>query len=96
MRVLLISFKTFLFTGKNDPSATQKQLAQYLLKASELNFLYLRMTLDLIENGDIVPKSAGFKIVPVNLNEVRFKLYDYWLIKVYNNVYCPFYSEDKM
>ena len=73
MRVLLISFKTFLFTGKNDPSATQKQLAQYLLKASELNFLYLRMTLDLIENGDIVPKSAGFKIVPVNLNEVRFK-----------------------
>lgn len=32
--------------------------------------LYLRLTLDLIETGKLAPKSAGFKIIPVNISEV--------------------------
>jgi len=63
-------FFVFFFPGKSDPAVAQKQLSQHLTKVGKCNFLYLRMTLDLIEQGAIVPKSSGFKIVPVSLNEV--------------------------
>ncbi|XP_076818833.1 protein TANC2-like isoform X2 [Clavelina lepadiformis] len=57
-------------SGKSDPTVTQKQLSQHLLKLACGSFLFLRMTLDLIEQGAIVPKSAGFKVIPVNMHEV--------------------------
>nr|CAB3266806.1 protein TANC2 [Phallusia mammillata] len=57
-------------SGKTDPAVVQKQLAQHLIRMAKGNFLYLRMTLDLMEQGDIVPKSAGFKTVPQSLHEV--------------------------
>ena len=66
--------KTFIFSGKSDPAVAHKLLTQFLIKESKGNFLYLRMTLDLIDQGDIVPKSAGFKVVPINLNQVMIKL----------------------
>lgn len=49
------------------------RLIEHLTRTSEGNFLYLRMTLDLMERGHIVPKSINFKVVPQSLDEVSFK-----------------------
>nr|XP_002121336.3 protein TANC2-like [Ciona intestinalis] len=57
-------------SGKSDPTVTQKHLGQHLIKTSKGNFLFLRLTLDLIEKGSIVPKSSGFKVIPVSVHEV--------------------------
>jgi len=48
----------------------ETELINYLTTCSAGNFLYLRMTLDLMEKGQIVPKSISFKVVPRSLDEI--------------------------
>ena len=63
----------FYSLGQPDPSTAQKLLTQHLVKVGQGNFLYLRLCLDLIDQRAIVLKSAGFKVVPINLHEVCSK-----------------------
>lgn len=60
----------YYYLGKPDAATTQKLLTSHLMSKCEGNMLYLRLTLDLIEVGKLAPKSAGFKIIPVNIGEV--------------------------
>ena len=43
------------------------------MKLARGNFLFLRLCLDLIDRGAIVLKSSGFKVIPVDLNEVSLE-----------------------
>uniref|UniRef100_T1IZI4 RING-type domain-containing protein n=1 Tax=Strigamia maritima TaxID=126957 RepID=T1IZI4_STRMM len=55
--------------GKMD-SALQTRFTSHLLHQSRGSFLYLRLTLDLVERGQLVMKSTSFKVLPQNLNEI--------------------------
>ncbi|XP_052399159.1 protein TANC2 isoform X1 [Carassius gibelio] len=55
--------------GKLDNAAFTK-LSTHLKSLSRGSYLYLKLTLDLIEKGYLVLKSSSFKVVPVNLAEV--------------------------
>uniref|UniRef100_A0A672SI95 Tetratricopeptide repeat, ankyrin repeat and coiled-coil containing 2 n=1 Tax=Sinocyclocheilus grahami TaxID=75366 RepID=A0A672SI95_SINGR len=55
--------------GKLDNAAFTK-LSAHLKSLSRGSYLYLKLTLDLIEKGYLVLKSSSFKVVPVNLAEV--------------------------
>uniref|UniRef100_A0A8C1Q5R8 Tetratricopeptide repeat, ankyrin repeat and coiled-coil containing 2a n=1 Tax=Cyprinus carpio TaxID=7962 RepID=A0A8C1Q5R8_CYPCA len=55
--------------GKLDNAAFAK-LSTHLKSLSRGSYLYLKLTLDLIEKGYLVLKSSSFKVVPVNLAEV--------------------------
>ncbi|ODN01484.1 Protein TANC2, partial [Orchesella cincta] len=47
-----------------------KSLKNHLAHLSGGCFLYLKLTLDLIQHGHLVIKSSGFKVLPVSLSEV--------------------------
>ncbi|CAL8113048.1 unnamed protein product [Orchesella dallaii] len=47
-----------------------KSLKNHLAQLSGGCFLYLKLTLDLIQHGHLVIKSSGFKVLPVSLSEV--------------------------
>uniref|UniRef100_H2Y6U7 NACHT domain-containing protein n=1 Tax=Ciona savignyi TaxID=51511 RepID=H2Y6U7_CIOSA len=64
------SLANLTLSGKSDPAVAHKQLGQHLIKTAKGNFLFLRLTLDLIDKGSIVPKSSGFKVIPVSVHEV--------------------------
>ncbi|XP_078582014.1 protein TANC2-like isoform X3 [Branchiostoma floridae x Branchiostoma japonicum] len=55
--------------GKLDP-ANQAKFTAHLQTLSRGCFLYLKLTLDLLEKGHIVVKTSSFKSLPVNLSEV--------------------------
>lgn len=55
--------------GKLDNTAFTK-LSAHLKSLSRGSYLYLKLTLDLIEKGYLVLKSSSYKVVPVNLAEV--------------------------
>lgn len=55
--------------GKLDPS-TQFRFVSHLQSMSKGCFLYLKLTLDLVESGHLIMKSLSFKVLPVNLSEV--------------------------
>ncbi|XP_056090673.1 protein TANC2 isoform X3 [Rhinichthys klamathensis goyatoka] len=55
--------------GKLDNAAFTK-LSAHLKSLSRGSYLYLKLTLDLIEKGYLVLKSSSYKVVPVNLAEV--------------------------
>ncbi|XP_029110103.1 protein TANC2-like isoform X1 [Scleropages formosus] len=55
--------------GKMD-STTFGKLSAHLKALSRGSYLYLKLTLDLIEKGYLVLKSSSYKVVPVNLAEV--------------------------
>uniref|UniRef100_A0A673H1L7 Protein TANC2-like n=1 Tax=Sinocyclocheilus rhinocerous TaxID=307959 RepID=A0A673H1L7_9TELE len=55
--------------GKLDNAAFAK-FSTHLKSLSRGSYLYLKLTLDLIEKGYLVLKSSSFKVVPVNLAEV--------------------------
>ncbi|XP_059407639.1 protein TANC2-like [Carassius carassius] len=59
--------------GKLDNAAFAK-LSAHLKSLSRGSYLYLKLTLDLIEKGYLVLKSSSFKVVPVNLAEVYLLL----------------------
>uniref|UniRef100_A0A671WSC5 Tetratricopeptide repeat, ankyrin repeat and coiled-coil containing 2 n=1 Tax=Sparus aurata TaxID=8175 RepID=A0A671WSC5_SPAAU len=58
-----------LGNGRLDNTALAK-LISHLKSLSKGSYLYLKLTLDLIEGGSLVLKSSSFKVVPVNLAEV--------------------------
>nr|XP_020441031.1 protein TANC2-like [Monopterus albus] len=58
-----------LSNGRLDNTALAK-LISHLKSLSRGSYLYLKLTLDLIEGGYLVLKSSSFKVVPVNLAEV--------------------------
>lgn len=59
--------------GKLDNAAFTK-LSAHLKSLSRGSYLYLKLTLDLIEKGYLVLKSSSYKVVPVNLAEVYLLL----------------------
>ncbi|CAL1588685.1 unnamed protein product [Knipowitschia caucasica] len=58
-----------LGNGRLDNTALSK-LISHLKSLSRGSYLYLKLTLDLIEGGFLVLKSSSFKVVPVSLAEV--------------------------
>ncbi|XP_017292278.1 protein TANC2 isoform X2 [Kryptolebias marmoratus] len=58
-----------LGNGRLDNTALTK-LISHLKSLSQGSYLYLKLTLDLIEAGYLVLKSSSFKVVPVSLAEV--------------------------
>ncbi|XP_077390974.1 protein TANC2 isoform X2 [Festucalex cinctus] len=58
-----------LSNGRLDNTALTK-LIGHLKTLSKGSYLYLKLTLDLIEGGYLVLKSSSFKVVPVSLAEV--------------------------
>uniref|UniRef100_A0A8C4NYA3 Tetratricopeptide repeat, ankyrin repeat and coiled-coil containing 2a n=1 Tax=Dicentrarchus labrax TaxID=13489 RepID=A0A8C4NYA3_DICLA len=58
-----------LSNGRLDNAALAK-LISHLKSLSKGSYLYLKLTLDLIEGGYLVLKSSSFKVVPVSLAEV--------------------------
>ncbi|KAM4531161.1 protein TANC2 isoform 1-T1 [Odontesthes bonariensis] len=58
-----------LSNGRLDNTALTK-LISHLKSLSRGSYLYLKLTLDLIEGGYLVLKSSSFKVVPVSLAEV--------------------------
>ncbi|KAK7939325.1 hypothetical protein WMY93_002651 [Mugilogobius chulae] len=58
-----------LGNGRLDNTALAK-LISHLKSLSRGSYLYLKLTLDLIEGGYLVLKSSSFKVVPVSLAEV--------------------------
>ncbi|GAA6092202.1 protein TANC2 [Tachysurus ichikawai] len=59
--------------GKLDNAAFAK-LSAHLKGLSHGSYLYLKLTLDLIEKGYLVLKSSSYKVVPVSLAEVYLLL----------------------
>ncbi|XP_071825328.1 uncharacterized protein [Apostichopus japonicus] len=55
--------------GKMDQNFLTK-FRNHLQSQSKGCFLYLKLTLDLIEQGHLVLKSPSFKVLPINLSEV--------------------------
>ncbi|XP_051905987.1 protein TANC2-like isoform X2 [Hippocampus zosterae] len=51
-------------------NAALTKLISHLKALSKGSYLYLKLTLDLIEGGSLVLKSSSFKVVPVSLAEV--------------------------
>ncbi|XP_035828522.1 uncharacterized protein LOC101850208 [Aplysia californica] len=48
----------------------QSRFSSHVQVLSKGCFLYAKLVLDLIERGQLVPKSSNYKILPVNLSEV--------------------------
>ena len=55
--------------GRLDQS-TQIKFCGHLQTLSKGSFLFIKMTLTLIENGHLVPKSSSYKVLPMNISEV--------------------------
>lgn len=58
----------------------QNKFAQHLISLSECSFLFVKLTLDLIEKGNLVIKSANFKVLPKTFDD---------LLKLYFNLKFP-------
>ncbi|XP_025157135.1 protein TANC2 isoform X3 [Harpegnathos saltator] len=51
-------------------SASQMRFASHLLALAKGSFLFAKLTLDLIESGHLVAKSASYKVLPVSLAQI--------------------------
>ncbi|CAL7938566.1 unnamed protein product [Xylocopa violacea] len=51
-------------------SANQTRFASHLLSLAKGSFLFAKLTLDLIESGHLVAKSASYKVLPVSLAQI--------------------------
>lgn len=49
---------------------SQHKFAQHLLQLSHGSFLFVKLTLDLLERGHLVAKSSGYKVLPVTLGQI--------------------------
>ena len=54
----------------NDGVSPHERFVQHLTDLSGGNFLYTKLTLELIERGHLVIKSGSFKVLPVSVSEV--------------------------
>lgn len=58
-------------SGKTESgSVSQHKFSQHLLNLSHGCFLFVKLTLDLLERGHLVAKSAGYKVLPVTLPQI--------------------------
>ncbi|KAH9514291.1 Protein tanc2, partial [Bulinus truncatus] len=48
----------------------QSKFSNHIQSMSKGSFLYAKLILDLIERGQLVPKSSNYKVLPVNLSEI--------------------------
>ncbi|KAL1491596.1 hypothetical protein ABEB36_012169 [Hypothenemus hampei] len=51
-------------------SVFQHKFCQHLLSLSQGSFLFAKLTLDLLERGQLVAKSSGYKVLPVSLSQI--------------------------
>ncbi|XP_032688832.1 protein TANC2 isoform X2 [Odontomachus brunneus] len=51
-------------------NASQMRFASHLLALTKGSFLFAKLTLDLIESGHLVAKSASYKVLPVSLAQI--------------------------
>ncbi|CAH1131521.1 unnamed protein product [Ceutorhynchus assimilis] len=51
-------------------SVCQHKFSQHLLSLSQGSFLFAKLTLDLLERGQLVAKSSGYKVLPVTLSQI--------------------------
>ncbi|XP_024892264.1 protein TANC2 isoform X5 [Temnothorax curvispinosus] len=51
-------------------SANQTRFSSHLLTLARGSFLFAKLTLDLIESGHLVAKSASYKVLPVSLAQI--------------------------
>lgn len=51
-------------------SANQTRFSSHLLALARGSFLFAKLTLDLIESGHLVAKSASYKVLPVSLAQI--------------------------
>lgn len=63
---------TASINGKAESScgANQTRFASHLLALAGGSFLFAKLTLDLIESGHLVAKSASYKVLPVSLAQI--------------------------
>ncbi|XP_043290037.1 protein TANC2 isoform X2 [Venturia canescens] len=63
---------TASLNGKAESScgANQTRFASHLLALAGGSFLFAKLTLDLIESGHLVAKSASYKVLPVSLAQI--------------------------
>ncbi|XP_034943105.1 protein TANC2 isoform X2 [Chelonus insularis] len=62
---------TASINGKESSSgANQTRFASHLLSLTGGSFLFAKLTLDLIESGHLVAKSASYKVLPVSLAQI--------------------------
>ncbi|XP_037091766.1 protein TANC2-like isoform X2 [Pollicipes pollicipes] len=57
-------------TGAKVEGSSQSRFIAHLAELSRGSFLFIKLTLDLIERGHLVMKSSSFKVLPVSLNEI--------------------------
>ena len=67
--------KNLAINGRFDKEL-QAKFSSHVQALSKGCFLYAKLVLDLIERGQIVPKSSNYKILPVNLSEVFLLLFN--------------------
>ena len=67
--------KNLAVNGRFDKDL-QAKFTTHVQSLSRGCFLYTRLVLDLIERGQLVPKSSNYKILPVNLSEVFLLLFN--------------------
>ncbi|XP_022250289.1 protein TANC2-like isoform X2 [Limulus polyphemus] len=69
-------------------AASHTRFANHLMSLSKGCMLYLKLTLDLIENGHLVVKSSSYNVVPVSLSEVYLLSFNlkFTTIKAYERV----------
>ncbi|XP_019865563.2 protein TANC2-like isoform X2 [Aethina tumida] len=51
-------------------SVSNHKFSQHLLSLSQGSFLFAKLTLDLLERGQLVAKSSGYKVLPVTLAQI--------------------------
>nr|NVI77247.1 rolling pebbles [Cucujiformia] len=51
-------------------SISQHKFSQHLLNLTQGSFLFAKLTLDLLERGQLVAKSSGYKVLPVTLAQI--------------------------
>lgn len=51
-------------------NVSQHKFSQHLLHLSQGSFLFVKLTLDLLERGHLVAKSSGYKVLPVTLAQI--------------------------
>ncbi|XP_051163378.1 protein TANC2 isoform X2 [Leptopilina boulardi] len=56
--------------AESSNSATQTRFISHLLNLAKGCFLFVKLTLDLIESGHLVAKSASYKVLPVSLAQI--------------------------
>jgi len=66
----LLRKNIMLSMNRNTEENKHNKFQNYLVQCAKGNFLYVKLTMDLIERGHLVLKSSSYKVLPQNLSEV--------------------------